>query len=76
MDALYDFIVANRDELISRAGAKGSARPRLSASADDQRHGAARADGGEFHRRKLPGKGCIFAIELPLASPLNLPVLT
>lgn len=39
MATLHDFIVANRDELISRARAKVSARPWLSASADDLRHG-------------------------------------
>jgi hypothetical protein len=39
MDTLHDFIVANRDELISRARAKVSALPWLSASADDLRHG-------------------------------------
>lgn len=32
---------------------------------------AVRANGGEIHSRNLPGKGCIFAIELPLASPLD-----
>lgn len=39
MDTLHDFIVANRDELVSRARAKVSALPWLSASADDLRHG-------------------------------------
>ena len=39
MYTLHDFIVANRDELIARARAKGSARPWLRAPADDLRHG-------------------------------------
>jgi signal transduction histidine kinase len=32
---------------------------------------AVRANGGEVHTRTLPGKGCIFAIELPLAPRLQ-----
>jgi signal transduction histidine kinase len=31
---------------------------------------AVTANGGEIHAVNLPGKGCIFTIELPLASPL------
>jgi signal transduction histidine kinase len=30
---------------------------------------AVTANGGEIHTRDLPGKGCIFTIELPLAAP-------
>jgi signal transduction histidine kinase len=30
---------------------------------------AVTANGGEIHTRDLPGKGCIFTIELPLATP-------
>lgn len=30
---------------------------------------AARANGGELHSRSLPGIGCVFAVELPLAPP-------
>jgi signal transduction histidine kinase len=30
---------------------------------------AVTANGGEVHTRNLPGKGCIFSIELPLAAP-------
>ncbi len=30
---------------------------------------AVTANGGEIHARNLPGKGCVFSIELPLASP-------
>jgi hypothetical protein len=32
---------------------------------------AAQSNGGEIHARNLPGKGCIFGIELPLAAPLD-----
>ena len=30
---------------------------------------AIKANGGEVHTRSLPGKGCVFTIELPLAAP-------
>ena len=29
---------------------------------------AVKAIGGDIHTRNLPGKGCIFAIELPIAT--------
>ena len=32
---------------------------------------AVKANGGEVHSHNLPGKGCIFSIELPLARPNN-----
>ncbi len=32
---------------------------------------AAQSNGGEIHAHNLPGKGCIFGIELPLAAPLD-----
>jgi signal transduction histidine kinase len=32
---------------------------------------AVQANGGEVHAHNLPGKGCIFGIELPLAAPLR-----
>lgn len=32
---------------------------------------AAQANGGEVHIHDLPGKGCIFGIELPLAAPVD-----
>jgi len=31
-------------------------------------HKAVKAIGGDIHTRNLPGKGCIFAIELPIAT--------
>jgi signal transduction histidine kinase len=32
---------------------------------------AVQSNGGEVHARNLPGKGCVFGIELPLAAPLD-----
>ncbi len=32
---------------------------------------AVQANGGEVHAHNLPGKGCIFGIQLPLAAPLD-----
>jgi signal transduction histidine kinase len=32
---------------------------------------AVQANGGEIHARNLPGKGCIFGIQLPAAAPLD-----
>jgi signal transduction histidine kinase len=34
---------------------------------------AVQANGGEVHAHNLPGKGCIFGIQLPLAAPLDGP---
>lgn len=48
---------------------RGTDRPGLGLGLSISRK-AVRANGGEIHSRNLPGKGCIFAIELPLASPL------
>ncbi len=31
----------------------------------------AQANGGEVHAHNLPGKGCIFGIQLPLAAPID-----
>ena len=31
-------------------------------------HKAVKTIGGDIHTRNLPGKGCIFAIELPIAT--------
>jgi signal transduction histidine kinase len=32
---------------------------------------AVQANGGEIQAHNLPGKGCIFGIQLPLAAPLD-----
>ncbi len=32
---------------------------------------AVQSNGGEVHAHNLPGKGCVFGIELPLAAPLD-----
>jgi signal transduction histidine kinase len=34
---------------------------------------AAKGQGGELHVRDLPGKGCVFTLELPRTSPLPSP---
>jgi signal transduction histidine kinase len=36
----------------------------------------AKANGGELHVRDLPGKGCVFTLDLPRRSPLPLPALS
>jgi signal transduction histidine kinase len=32
---------------------------------------AIRAHGGDIQIRNMPGKGCVFAIEMPLAAEVN-----
>lgn len=47
---------------------RGSGRPGLGLGLSVSRS-AVTANGGEIHTRDLPGKGCIFTVELPLAAP-------
>jgi signal transduction histidine kinase len=34
---------------------------------------AVRAHGGEIHIRNMPGKGCVFVIDVPLAADESVP---
>jgi len=49
---------------------RGSVRVALAQGLSSSRR-AVQANGGEVHAHNLPGKGCIFGIELPLAAPLG-----
>ena len=46
---------------------RGSGRSGLGLGLSISRR-AVTANGGELHTRDLPGKGCIFSVELPLAA--------
>jgi signal transduction histidine kinase len=47
---------------------RGSGRSGLGLGLSISRR-AVTANGGEVHTRDLPGKGCVFSVELPLAAP-------
>jgi len=72
---LHEFISQHRDELIERA--RGKVALRAAQRATQHRAGlglglaisrqAIEADGGKISLRDIPGKGCMFVVEMPLA---------
>ena len=61
-------IPAGKGDLFQPFGdRRGSDRSGLGLGLSIARH-AVRAHGGDIHIRNMPGRGCIFAIELPLAA--------
>jgi signal transduction histidine kinase len=72
---LFEFITFNRDEIITRCRAKVATRsiPPPSEAASTMGLGigltfsrwGAEANGGRLYARNLPGRGCVFTLDLP-----------
>jgi signal transduction histidine kinase len=69
-DECGGFATVDGDPLRARRDRRGSDRSARGFGLSRSRK-AVQANGGEVHAHNLPGKGCIFGIQLPAAAPLQ-----